>query len=720
MRRTLVLASVAGAVALAGVVLLLRPGLSSARPDKPADHGDQAVKPASALPIDQVVLYSSGVGYFQRAGKVQGNARIDLAFQVQDINDLLKSMVLRDLAGGQVSAVSYDSQDPVDKTLKSFAINLQGNPSYSAILNQARGERIEAVLQQTNTTQPGTLTGSILGVEQQKQQVGKDQTVEVDVLNMWCAEGIRSVKLADVQRLRFLNPVLDGEVRKALETLALGHDTQKKAVSLSFTGEGERDVRVGYVVESPIWKTSYRLVLGKDGKPYLQGWAIVENPSDEDWSSVGMVLISGRPISFRMDLYQPLYVPRPLIEPELFASLRPPSYEGAMDSRRRGGVEDVQKQLADDENAAAGAKGEGRDKARDSLERKSAERQHAVQLMKKLDERMDLAQGVRSAATAAQLGDYFQYAIDQPVSLARQKSALLPIVNKDVEGERVSIYNQNTHPKFPLLGLRFKNTTGLHLMQGPITVFDGSAYAGDARVPDVQPNEERLLSYAIDLGTEVDPVADNPPHRLNKVKVVKGILYATSRVVEGKTYKLANRSGQDRTVLIEHPFRPEFQLTSKDKPVETARDVYRFQVKVPAGKTGSETVTEERDLVSQVVLTNAPDDNIRFFLNMDVTSKAAKEALEKALTMKGKADGAKQDLEHANQQLADIERDQTRIRANLKETPPEAEAYKKYLAKLNQQETEIDQLRDKIKKLRDDELAQRKAYETFLANLDVE
>jgi chromosome segregation ATPase len=154
--------------------------------------------------------------------------------------------------------------------------------------------------------------------------------------------------------------------------------------------------------------------------------------------------------------------------------------------------------------------------------------------------------------------------------------------------------------------------------------------------------------------------------------------------------------------------------------VETARDVYRFQVKVPAGKTASETVTEERDEVSQVVLTNAPDDAIRVFLRTDITSKAAKEALEKALALKGKVDGAKQDLEHANQQLADIERDQTRVRANLKETPPEAEAYKKYLAKLNQQETEIDQIRERIKKLRDDELAQRKAYETFLANLDVE
>ena len=139
---------------------------------------------------------------------------------------------------------------------------------------------------------------------------------------------MRSVKLADVQRLRFLNPIMDNEVRKALETLTLSHDTQKKAVSLNFVGEGKRNVRVGYVIENPIWKTSYRLVLGKakEDKPFLQGWAVVENATDEDWKDVRMALVSGRPISFQMDLYTPLYVPRPTVVPELFASLRPVTY----------------------------------------------------------------------------------------------------------------------------------------------------------------------------------------------------------------------------------------------------------------------------------------------------------------------------------------------------------------------------------------------------------
>src|SRR5262249_6549567 len=164
---------------------------------------------------------------------------------------------------------------------------------------------------------------------------------EGECLNLWCADGMRSVKLSDVQRVRFLNAVMDSEFKKALETLALGHDTQKRTVSIQFTGKGRRNVKVGYVIENPIWKTSYRLVLSKEGKekgekaakadkPYLQGGAVVENTTDEDWNGVRMALISGRPISFRMNLYDALFIKRPMVEPELFASLRPPTYSGGL------------------------------------------------------------------------------------------------------------------------------------------------------------------------------------------------------------------------------------------------------------------------------------------------------------------------------------------------------------------------------------------------------
>src|SRR5207237_7359507 len=131
-------------------------------------------------------------------------------------------------------------------------------------------------------------------------------------LNLLTSNGLEGIDLAQVRRVRLLKPELEQEFRKALAVLATGHDKQKKTVSLNFLGNGKRAVRVAYITEAPIWKMSYRLSIDKDNKSLMQGWAIVENTTDDDWNHVSLGLVSGRPISCRMDLYEPLYVPRPL------------------------------------------------------------------------------------------------------------------------------------------------------------------------------------------------------------------------------------------------------------------------------------------------------------------------------------------------------------------------------------------------------------------------
>jgi hypothetical protein len=296
----------------------------------------------------------------------------------------------------------------------------------------------------------------------------------------------------------------------------------------------------------------------------------------------------------------------------------------------------------------------------------------------------------------------------------------LPIVNKDVDGTRVSIYNERTQAKFPLLGLKFKNSSGLHLMQGPITVFEGSNYAGDARILDLQPNEERLLSYAVDLGTEVNPVPSSDNGRLTALKVVKGISYQTTKLRESKSYTLKNRNDQERLVLIEHPVRHDFKLVDTDKPAETASDFYRFEVKVPAGKSETKTVTEERVFTQAIQLTNFNDDQIRVFLNSTVVSAKVKEALKQAQELRWALAKTTREIQEQERQLKTITDDQARLRANLKEMPPTAAAYKRYLEKFDQQETEIEKLQADLKKLQGTEHNQRTEYENFLANLTVE
>src|SRR5262245_28691728 len=741
MRKLLWLTPAFGAAALSAAFL----SSATSAPDNKAE-----LRGVQTLPVSRVILFSSGVGHFARSGDVEGDARVDLTFPEQDVNDLIKSMVLQDFSDkGRVSAVTYDSHDPIDRTLQSFAINLNNNPSFSNILTQARGEKVEVALQQAAVGQPANITGSIIGVESQKQPA-QGGAVDVSVLNLWCAEGVRSVKLGDIQRLRFSNPIIENEFRRALETLALSHDAQKKAVSLHFAGEGKRKVEVSYVIENPIWKTSYRLVLGKEGKPFLQGWAVVENPTDEDWSQVAMALISGRPISFRMDLYNPLYVPRPTVEPELFASLRPPTYSGALAGGKLSGSPDVAAATAPPPPAKKGAaarggfggggpgggampKGEaaklddGFDGARlrrtaEAEADREARAEFARGVANQLAGRMDLGRGVGSVATASQLGDYFQYVIDVPVSLGRQKSALLPIVNKDVEGQRVSIYNPAVQAKHPLLGLKFKNTSGLHLAQGPITVFEGSTYAGDSRVLDLQPNEERLLSYAVDLGTEVSVKPGNNTSRITKVRANKGIVFTETLIREERVYDIANRSQTDRTLLIEHPNRKGqgFTFVGTNKPAEEAADVFRFETKVAAGKSSNYTITEERSQGQNFVLTNAPDNQIRYFISLKEASEGLKGKLTEALSIKGKWDATRRDIGNVERRIQTITQDQNRLRQNLREMPKEAEAYKTYLKKFDDQEKEMDTLHTKLKTLQTQEETERKNYEDYLSNLTIE
>jgi hypothetical protein len=443
-----------------------------------------------------------------------------------------------------------------------------------------------------------------------------------------------------------------------------------------------------------------------------------------------------------MDLYNPLFVPRPTVEPELFASLRPPTYDGGFNRRGDGLAVDmpaeagappgfaVRSGAVKEQMLGAGGGLAGKPAAAKASEKAEADALRrgfgygpngageARQLDRDLAKRLATS-GVANAATGAQLGDFFQYSIDHTVSLARQKSALLPIVGKDVEGTRVSIYNPAVQPKHPLLGLRFKNTTGLHLAQGPITVFEGSTYAGDTRVLDVQPNEERLVSYAIDLGTEVDPQNGPGTSRITSVKAVKGIVYTTTKVREEKKYRIANRSDQDRTLVIEHPNRTnqQFKLVETDKPIEDTKDVYRFQTSVKGKEEKNFVVVEERDVNTTVSLSNNPDGQIRYFLSLNEASPALKEKLKEALTMKGGWDNALRELNQINLDLQRLNGDQDRIRKNLANTPKEAEVYQTYLKKLNDQEKEIDALTAKQKKLMGEEFTARKKFEDYLANL---
>ena len=671
--------------------------------------GCMAVLRAAELPITEVVLFSSGVGYIQRAGTVTDDATVELAFKPEQINDLLKSMVLLDLDGGKVGEITYGAKDPIGKTLEAFAINLTDNPSLGQLLNRLRGVPVEVVA-------VNTITGTILGVEKKKVEVGKDrEVIEVEVLNLLTDIGIRSVRLDEISSLRILDEKLNGELKEALKVLASGLDNQRKPVLLTFNGKGERRVIVGYLTETPVWKTSYRLVLSEK-ENLLQGWAIVENTSDADWTKIHLSLVSGRPISFIEDLYTPLYLQRPVVMPHLFTSLQPVDYEANLqseDKRAAGeaGAIGGRLSLRLESTAKAGPAGPNEYFGRaNGSNRREFDRDAAA---------IEQA-SVVSAATAQDLGQAFEYAIKEPVTLPRQKSALLPIVSGAVDAWKVSIYNANVHPKFPLYGLRVKNTTGVHLMGGPITVYNDSVYAGDATFEDLQPGEQRLISYAVDLGVEGNRQENAGIQEILAIKLVKGNLSITRKYQRLTDYTFAIKDGKERKMLVEHPFLPGWDLVEPKVADERTATLYRFALSLKPAESGKLHVVEARTEMQMTGVMSIDTPTLVMYMKTGKISPAVKDALQHVITAQNTLQDLRIQRTQKEQEIQNIASEQNRIRQNMAQLDRNSDLYKRYVTTLDTQETHIQQLHTEIADLQQKENAQRKTLEDYVAGLDLE
>jgi hypothetical protein len=674
--------------------------------DKPAD------KPAEqALPVKNVVLFSSGVGYFEHFGPVQGDGSTELRFKTTQINDILKSLVLQDLDGGKVSTVQYPSQDPVEKTLASFQVDISENPSLAQLINQLRGAKV--ILEMAAEKYEGT----ILGAELRKVSAKPDaEPVEVWYVNLLNGSSIRQIELARVTDLKIQDPKLQDELARALAALAKARDQDKKSVVINFAGKGERRIRLGYVVEAPVWKTSYRLVMGDEANT-LQGWAIVENQTDNDWDNVQLNLVSGRPISFVMNLYQPLYVPRPTVEMELYQSLRPQTYDDGMADAK----------VANQRRAADAAEKGGRDRGAPPQAAAPsggfgalADEQLRVrkESMDELAKAIDPTASIQSVASAAKLGELFQYSVGN-VSLPRQKSAMIPIVSDKVEVEKVSIYNQRVLQKHPLNGAHVTNNTGKHLLQGPITVFEAGSYAGDAQIDNVPPGQKRLLSYGIDLQTLVQtaPKSDNS---VVTGKLVKGVLQVTQKRVASMTYAIENKGDTDKTLVVEHPINSGWKLVGSPDPMETTQTLYRFKVPTPKGEKKELKVNEENVYVQAIAILPADIGVLTAYVRTGEIPEKVRNAISEAIKRKQDMVAIERQVNDRQQQISAITQEQGRIRENMKTVDRTSQYYNRLLTKLNQQETQLESLNVEVDDLRTKLQAAQKSLEDYVNAMNVE
>jgi hypothetical protein len=656
-----------------------------------------AMRVGSDVPVKQVMLYSSGVGYFQHEGTVRGDSSTQLTFRTEQINDILKSLVLQDLDGGKVGTVSYPSQDPLSRKLGSFAIDLSDSPTQQDLLQQLRGAGV--VLEVADKQ----LAGTIVSTETQKRAVG-DVVVDKPVVMLLTASGLQTVLLEEVRSFSLQDAQLQAELVAALGALADAKRDQTKTVDIGFTGTGDRRVRMGYVVQTPIWKTSYRLVMGE--KPSLQGWAIVENQTDNDWEDVQLSLVSGRPISFVQNLYEPIYANRPTVEIERFANLRPREYEGGGETQSLFG------------QVQAAGRG-SMNKAMDRRSEMSMPASVAAPMpgLVREQEQLDATASIQAAATGTRIGELFQYTVPN-VTIARQSSAMLPIVAEAVELSPVAIYNAAVLGRHPLSGARLKNSTANHLLAGPVTVIDGGAYGGDALMDDVPPGQSRLLSYGVDLETVVDVVPVSTNSSMQSAKIVKGVLEARRKTVSEARYDITSKAAKDKTVVIEHPLQPGWTVTS-GKPVESTDKVHRFEVNSPAGKASTLTVKQERVDSEFYAILDTDLNFLEVLVRGGELSPEVRTALEKAGEMRRAIATAEAEVQRLQEGVNEITNEQTRIRENMRTVDRNTDYYQRLLKKLNDQESQVEKLRVEMEKNAEVAKTRRTELEKYLVSLDV-
>ncbi len=690
----------------------------------------QQDKAAANLPIKNITLYRSGVGYFQRRGMVDNGDKVQLRFATDQINDMLKSMVIIDPQQA-LQSVSYGSKEPLARRLASFGINIADEPSLGTILARIRGTRVKF------TTPDGAVEGVILGGEMREQSSGNAQkTIQVPFVNVITEKGVRSVNLTTIASVEIADKALNEELMKALSAISEHSADRIKTVDLSFAGQGAREVAVAYVNEMPIWKTSYRLVLpeqpdkAKDpkagGQPTIQGWAIVENTTDEDWESVKLGLVAGRPVSFQMDLYEPLHIERPMVAVPTVPGALPRMYQ-------EGGVfaeKEMLRSLAENKPVApADPRGMARAELSKSLQSgrgggggQSPSREPAQMEGFASISADDMTRYAAAAqAQAGEIGEVFEYQVKTPVSIQRQHSAMLPILSSAIDGRRVSIFNRADGIEHPMRGAEITNSTGLQLMPGPISVFDGAAYAGDAQVGHITTGDKRLLAYAVDLDVQA-LVKEDQVSTVNKIKIVHGLIEQTSKQVYKIAYAFSNKDAKrPRQILVEQAKMGGWDLVEPKKAAEETQGLYRFEVALAASESGKIEVVQERTDLQRFEVTSYDLGTLIGYMKNGKVSQAVVDAVKKAADMQAAIGATQQRMTLLDQERQSIEQDQTRIRQNMQSgLSKDTDIYRRYLTKFNDQETRLEAIKEQKDKEQATLTKQQQELAAYVSGLNVE
>ncbi|MFH1227106.1 MAG: hypothetical protein V1701_04270 [Planctomycetota bacterium] len=639
---------------------------------------------SSTPPVTKIVFYKHGLGYFERIGKIKDDATVTLQFKTSQMPDLLTSLFAIDYGKDcKITSIGYDSKDPIDKQLENILIRVPEGAALTQFLTQLKGVKVEIKIGSEN------IRGNVLGIEPVTQKVDNN------VLSSWklvilAEDGcIKPFNLLDVSSLKILDELLQKDLQRILDIYLSAKYTDRKTVKIQTAGKGERNIKMGYLIEMPIWKTSYRLILGDD-KPYLQGWAIVENPTDEDWDNVQVSFVAGNPISFMLDLYTSYYPPRSSIDLKNLIPLA----SGLVD------LEEKSEEVYDSIGVGGGYGGRagGRMRKASPADSKLIQAAPPSQSFSEL-----LAGSINSIATGTPLGDLFAYEGKTPVSIGRRKAAMVPIITENVESAKTLYYRDTISPRI-MNAVYLTNATKLTLEPGPINIFEGPTSVGEGLVrQSLHPGMKDMIPYAIESGCMIETGRSDEAKQAHKAGIVNGVMTLKRYDVYANTYRCANKTMKNFTLYLDQPRWVDAVLMEPAKYEEEVPGYYRFKFDLPAGKMTEIKIVQRKEISSSVsveALANKPED-IKFYLKEPYLTKTMKDFLGALQKLMDDVTEQQRIVNDAKQEMEKLVRDQERFRKNMEilnvNNPKESESRTKYLERLQDVETRMETLEQVIK-----------------------
>ncbi len=632
------------------------------------------------LPIKKVTLFKHGVGHFERGGNIQNDEVIELFFRGDNMNDVLKSLTVIDKGEGTISNISYEAE-PEQRIA---SISVSGRAALSDLLSQAQGVRIRVKPRDGETVE-----GLLAGLETVTQH-HDGMTTEIHYLTLINSEGgFFSFDALGLERLEFLDENLQRDLREYLDgTLETKKKNQKK-LSIFAKGQGQRELAVSYLLPTPIWKTSYRLLLD-DKKPLLQGWALVDNTLDEDWQNVELNLVAGLPVSFIHDLYSPRYQRRPEIKLKSQVLYAPPLLESAEFELETLDKDEDGSPLDDTEEIMGAAMMEGHPAAAGPPARATRAREAAAPLVN---------ESSRARVETRESGALFEYRLEHPVSVARGQSALVPILQTSFKGKKVTVYNPEMREKNPMSAVWFHNNTGLTLESGPVTVFANNEYAGETLLKTLKPEQDQYLPYAVELGCTVNRDPRERDQQTHLIKIQHGTIHFYHYENHFVTYLIQNKTPHNLDFFLEHPFKPGWILVEPSRPAERTENVYRFHFTVKARHTERFRVVERVERSRDYLLRGVNKEKLGLWLSQNYFDPETTKALEGASQLMEQMTHLNHGIKTHEKELEDHFRNQERLRKNLQamgNKPEERELRQRYVDELNAEEDRITKCRKTI------------------------